>query len=635
MGLLPRATKAYRFLPVCLFIFLLPSVSLGQQQNSYSDALIESARALHLDRKREWRVLLHYPDSTGSYSKIDDPAFFLASNGKSNPEAELFATIQGLFEPAELADKHPICRFPARYEWLKYNIGIDKKYLPAPECTEQFNYLSKVNPKSASVMFPSAYMNSPASMFGHTFIRIGNEYESELLSYAVNYAAQTDENNGMVYAWKGVFGLYKGYFSILPHYAKIREYSNLEHRDIWEYKLNLTTDEVRRMALHIWELRDIYSDYYFFDENCSYNLLFLLEAARPTVHLTDKTAPWVVPLDTIFLIRSSGLISSTAYRPSQRQKIQTITQLMNSDEITLGQRLASGKDNPDNISVALPPDQTILVFDLAIELLQHSYGKQQINQEDYRKRLMQLLKKRSQMANPLNNSYQIPQPIRPEQGHSSVRVSLGGGFERGKLFSELGVRPAYHGMTDPGAGYLDGAQIEFMDTAIRYYPHQELVRLERLVLLDIVSLSAYDQIFKRTSWKIRAGMTQVQKKNGNDVLVFQANTGGGLTYESSLFGLTYAMAEVEGNLGQGLNDWYALGTGLSLGLNRHIGNRVQFSVNGKYLWFPLGEKLTSIQGESAVSISPNRNNSLKIKSGYTSTSQHDKLETLLLWNYFF
>ena len=35
------------------------------------------------------------------------------------------------------------------------------------------------------------------------------------------------------------------------------------------------------MLQHIWELRDIVFDYYFFDENCSMRLLELLDVARP------------------------------------------------------------------------------------------------------------------------------------------------------------------------------------------------------------------------------------------------------------------------------------------------------------------------------------------------------------------
>jgi hypothetical protein len=631
------ALKAYRRLLVCLFICLMPSAALSGQQveGNYAEHLVSAARQQRLSDARIWRVLLHYPDGISTESLIDDPSFFLAANGKHSPESELEATLEGLFAPADMGDKHPRCRYPARFEWLQERLGIDENRLPHPVCNELETYLQKVNPRSASLMFPSAYMNSPASMFGHTFIRIDGGFESELLGFAVNYAAQTDESNGMVYAWKGIFGLYKGYFSILPQYAKIREYSGLEHRDIWEYRLNLTPEEVRRMALHVWEMREIYSDYFFFDENCSYNLLFLLEAGRPTAELTAKTTPWVIPLDTIALVRSAGLVSSTRYRPSQGRKIRAITRLMDDDDIEQARRLSLPEFQPESETSLLDPARNIRTLDLAVELLQYSYGKQKISQDEYQKHLLRLLKERSRLGISETDPYRIEQPSEPGQGHSSSRISLGGGADRGQPFIEAGVRPAYHSLDDPNDGYLEGAQIQFMNTAVRYYPKQELARLERLNFIDIVSLSEYERIFKRISWKVNAGLEQIQNKQGDDVLAFRVNSGGGIALDTGILGLTYALIEFEGNLGQGLADWYAVGTGFSAGFIKKIGSRVQLHLNGKSIWYPLGEKRYVLRGESIASFSLNRNNSLEAVFSHSDTSGHVKEECLLLWNHYF
>jgi len=118
-------------------------------------------------------------------------------------------------------------------------------------------------------------------MFSHTLLTIDTGYTNKRLSNAVNYAAFTEGRTGMSFALRGLVGLFKGYYTVMPYYKKIQEYSDINQRDIWEYELNLTPDEIRRMIRHIKELDLIYTDYYFFDENCSYNLLFLLEAARP------------------------------------------------------------------------------------------------------------------------------------------------------------------------------------------------------------------------------------------------------------------------------------------------------------------------------------------------------------------
>ena len=68
-----------------------------------------------------------------------------------------------------------------------------------------------------------------------------------------------------------------------------------EHRDLWEYRLTLTPAELDRLVRHLWELLPTYYDYYFFDENCSYHLLALLEVARPGLRLTDRFHAWTIP----------------------------------------------------------------------------------------------------------------------------------------------------------------------------------------------------------------------------------------------------------------------------------------------------------------------------------------------------
>ncbi|NTU73945.1 DUF4105 domain-containing protein, partial [Candidatus Roizmanbacteria bacterium] len=148
---------------------------------------------------------------------------------------------------------------------------------------------------------------------------------SKLLSHAVNYSAITTETFGPLFAVKGLFGFYKGYFSILPYYGKLQEYSDIDQRDIWEYPLDLTKEETLKLLMHVYELDSIYSDYYFFDENCSFMLLSLLEAARPELRLSGeywgRWSFWVIPADTIGAVRRAGLIDKVNYRPSQATRI--------------------------------------------------------------------------------------------------------------------------------------------------------------------------------------------------------------------------------------------------------------------------------------------------------------------------
>jgi hypothetical protein len=126
-----------------------------------------------------------------------------------------------------------------------------------------------------------------------------------------------------LYPVRGIFGSYRGYFSTIPYYLKVQQYRDIENRDIWEYRLNLTGDQLRRFLMHTWELGNAYFDYFYFKENCSYHLLALLDYADPTLHLTDEFMLWTVPADTVRLIVSKpGLASTGTYRPSRSTVIK-------------------------------------------------------------------------------------------------------------------------------------------------------------------------------------------------------------------------------------------------------------------------------------------------------------------------
>ena len=280
---------------------LAPGISVGATE-MYLEQLIEKTRKNKLSEQRYWNLLLHYRPERGGRRKstVDDPQFFLSKNGKSHPQAEMEATLKGFFAGRVHKKEHARCRFVARYAWIKTQLQIDESRLPLVVCSDFEKALAEINPQSLTLIFPVAYMGSPASLFGHTFLRIDGAHGAELLSTALNYAAHTKEETGLSYVLKGIFGGFHGYYYTRPYHEKIREYTAIEHRDIWEYHLNFTQAEVLRIVRHVWEMRDMHSAYYFLDENCSYAALYLLEIARPALYLTQNTNRLlVIPISTI------------------------------------------------------------------------------------------------------------------------------------------------------------------------------------------------------------------------------------------------------------------------------------------------------------------------------------------------
>src|SRR5512147_799158 len=127
------------FRPVYLFFAAVILSSFcpvaAMASDAYVDVLVATAREMSLQSDRYWDVFLHYKRSgSGKKSLVDDPRFFLAPDGKTNPSAELEATIRGFFREVEAGDDHPRCRFAARYAWLKERLDIDESRLPPAAC---------------------------------------------------------------------------------------------------------------------------------------------------------------------------------------------------------------------------------------------------------------------------------------------------------------------------------------------------------------------------------------------------------------------------------------------------------------------------------------------------------------------
>jgi hypothetical protein len=512
-----------------VFFILVFLLSFSSAQAEPFDGYIEQAHARNLAQAPYWNSLGHYfKGMITRESLIDDPTFFISLNGKADPQAELDMTIKSMFDDADQGDKHTLCRYPARVAWLKEELSIPVEQLPQPECTEYNDLIKKVAPSSAELVFPGPHINSPSSMFGHTLLNIYGEYQSKLLTYSVNYSAQTNETNGFTYAFKGLFGFYQGRYSILPYYTKVREYGDLESRDIWEYRLNLTPEETRRLVDHVWEMNDHYADYYFFSENCSFNLLYLFEVARPGVQLAEQGKTWVLPIDTIRQVEQAGLIAEATYRPSKARRMERLMSRISGPGEEYAFKLSHTPEQAGDLESAQLTDDPKDLFDLAIEDLDYRYLKQELEKEDYKKRYVALLSKRSKLG-VSDEPVFVASP--PEQGHRSSRLSLYTGIDDDDSFIDLSFRPGHHHLRDPANGYPSGAQIEYLHTLVRFYADKR-VRLERFDIVNIFSVAPRNLFFPVTSWKIYTGLRRVTTKQDGRELTFEVNPGGGWSFGS-------------------------------------------------------------------------------------------------------
>ncbi len=572
------------------------------------------ARSLRLADEREWHLLLHYrPRLFGGYeSEQDHPGFFLSPHGKTDPQAELDATLSQFFSDDLVGrSKQPAqCAFVARYHWLKEKLGFEETRLRPIVCDRFDRWFVDFDADAVTMIFPAGFMNNPSSMFGHTFLRIdqrGQTEQTRILAYTINYAAELPPDVGPEYAVKGIFGGYKGYFSTIPYYLKVQEYRDLENRDIWEYRLQLSPSQLRRLLMHAWELGNADFDYFFFKENCSYHILSLLEAAEPSLHLTDQSYIVTIPTNTIRLLMSHpGLVGDVVYRPARATLVRRKRDYLSDEERGLLNRLV---DDPALVKTELftaqPEARQSLLMDIASDyLLLRSTGDSQTAKQA-KEHNREILTARSRIKLAPESLAIRPFTDRPDEGHGTSRAAVGVGWRNKQLFDELAIRAAYHDLLDPEKGYTPDAQIEALSLAVRKYAptswndssfsknlSDSQIRVERFTLLNMVSLSPMDGLFHAPSWKFGLGMNTIRH---NDCRLcsngyFNGGIGGSIESHWLRRELFFAFAEAEANYSRAYEERHRIGGGGTVGMLADFTERWKLLLSGTYLRYELGEK---------------------------------------------
>ena len=611
-----------------------------QNQKLSVDAYVEVLQKQALEKElwgnRGWINLLHYKPAKLSLqqkaysSYVDDKKFFLSDEGATQPDAELLATLRGFFDTTE-GDNHPQCRFPARLEWLTQQLNIERQYLPKVDCPLYKQWREMVNVEHVVLVFPAHHLNSPSSMFGHTLLRLdpgsGGEH-SDWLAYGVNFGANIPAgDNSLLYAYKGLSGGYPGQFIVEPYFKKIQEYNRKENRDIWEYPLNLTPFEARRLGRHLWELKDINFAYYFFKENCSYRLLELLEVARPSAELTDEFVLAAIPIDTVRSIEQAGFITDYQYRPSIASQLHFQLSTLPKDLQPLLIDLAENEavlQSPDFLS--LSESQQYRALQAAYHIVRYRQAKKGRDQTSAKQSLALLTALSGYPARPKE---EVPVPVSPEKGHQSKRLILGRGHDDSGNYSELGFRMAYHSLLDNPYGFLDGAQINMGTVGMRIYDDESL-KLERLDVADIFSLTPNDAIFDSMSWRVYGGLERVNTDDERP-LVVHVSGGGGYAYamgDSTVYALLDARLESNKEFNQALE--IAMGPELGWVYKNGLGAG---SLKSSWLEFAGSEQRLEFSIEQDIVLSVNQ--SLRFKTTRRWYNNYTSSDFSLSYHYFF
>ncbi|MCZ8156369.1 MAG: DUF4105 domain-containing protein [Leptospira sp.] len=516
------------------------------QETKYKEiivSLIENAEKEKVYFEKGWLDRLRYKRNlfSGFHSEVVSDSFFLSKDGMGNPRKELLASIRAIFATKRLNvqqserenDIYPECVFPERFHWLRQRFQITNTMAFKPDCKRFQNWKNSLQVKNVKLVFASHYLQAPASMFGHTFLKLDGEQSnlvgskfSELLDYGIGYAADPGDISPVHYVFGGIAGGYNGKFSIFPYYMKVNEYNDLESRDLWEYSFQLNEEERDILVRHLWEMGNAEFPYYFQKENCAYQLLRLLEVVKGDLNLGQKYQLTLSPQDLLRLLVKTNLFVNVnpVHRPSLLNQIQsdimnlteeekeTFFELVEEMNVLSRKQVSSDSLKLKEINMET---QTAIVPILINTYLYKFPNSREEGDRTYYNRLLSLqsslpIKEEVKSVEP--SMIELNQKNSPEKAHGGSRISFAYGNSSLGNFIEIGTRIAQHDLLNANLGLPKHSEIQFFNVKARQYEDKK-TELTSLDLVKLVSLTPYNSISQKLSYLFAIGSDTVQMPN--------------------------------------------------------------------------------------------------------------------------
>lgn len=499
-----------------MWVLVLIYFSILSVKPSFSSQFSEqmpSSRAelIKLSQTKAWLNLLHYEKTLfGGYrGEVEGEAFYLSKDGKYDPAAELEENIR-IFSDQSMSQvqfgpiKQPLlCAFPARVILLEKMLSTRFQKTPCLDYEQWFRGLAA---ETVSLVYSASYPKNPASMFGHTLLKIDSHKSAgNLLGYGANYSASIPVGESKVkFAILGLLGGYSGRFEFSPYYQKVNEYAVSENRDLWEYKLPLSPDEVHFLIAHLWELYGVDRfQYYFLNRNCSYQLLKVIDAVKPEWRLARGFWFYAMPSETLkrlpHLARTSEAITR---RPSLRNSMLTRFQLLSQVQIN---KVLDAYDTRAESNL----DFNLFEYEALIALTK--YRLEQSDGDTRVKRyLNSILLGRSKLGpGAPQNSQTGDFEDHPDRSHGPMRTSVRRAF--GSTAQDLfWLKYTFfsHDLLNRTAGFRPFTEVQVLGLEARVGQENKPVQISEVTAIRMKSYADFNQIDRETSWQMSLGWNE-------------------------------------------------------------------------------------------------------------------------------
>jgi hypothetical protein len=460
------------------------------------------------DTWNAWIALLHYSRHANSWvSDVKDKRFFIDSGGVADPGIEWEADYRAFVADTErkVGDDRAQCRFPARFALMKKIFDWAPKIGEERNCAGLSQFTARLNAKHVAVVYVSHYFGNAASAFGHTMLLLKSDSSAstKLSDYAVSFEADTKGMSPAKYLPRGLFGGLEAAYKTEPLYTRVRKYEQQEQRDLWLFPLNLDSDQVELLVLHVWELREISFQYGFFGGNCAEKILRLVNAVTPASGVSPYRKTAILPSDVVRrLVEKMGLNGDPVYRPSLKAQYQHRVREMDKRE---RRQLAQMVKTRSVVAHVSPRVISTAMLWSEINTPHRAFRRTEdiVDHPDY-VWIRKLWDVRNTDSSTSSGFVKVTPSVSLLDGHRSSAISLRSGVSNGDATVEIGARWLLHAVPDPSEGYPKASSIEVGQISIAFVPRAN-PRVEEFTALRVENIASRSGVHFQSAWKFELG----------------------------------------------------------------------------------------------------------------------------------
>ena len=417
------------------------------------------------------------------------------------------------------ADSHAKCRFPARLIWLREHFPEYREALSDIDCPALAAWVNIQEVESVSLVFANGYLGNPASYYGHIFLKFNNrrgKTSSHLIDQTVNYGAiDTSRDDPLSYIVKGVAGGYDGGFSPADFFFHDANYGENELRDLWEYRLALTPEEIRYITAHAWEVMHQRYVYYFFHDNCAFRVAELLEIVAD-VKANPLHRPWLVPQAVLQQVsrsihRGRPLVAKRIFHPSRQSRLHARFAGLNAEQRSLVSGIVQQQLHFDGPEMQrLPLVEKFAVIDTVLDYHRFSKGRrEQDGEENLSPAYVAALAARFALP-PGEAASAAQEPVPPDLANSPSWVQVGVSHRPNMgTNGSLRIRPAYYDALDVSGAQAKNGGLSMGELFLQADEHR--LRVVRFDMLAIESMNPAVSGLpgdRGVGWRLKAGLDQ-------------------------------------------------------------------------------------------------------------------------------